>query len=49
MKTYKILKITSNWTSTNTLIKKVEQVLNEKTKDGFEIVSVSFGINSLYY
>lgn len=44
MKTFRIFKLTSLW-STNTLIKEVEQLLNEKTGDGYEIVTVSFGVN----
>lgn len=31
--------------STKKLIRQVEQVLNEKTADGYEIVFVSFGFN----
>ncbi len=31
--------------STSELKRKVEIILNEKTKDGFEVVSVAFGVN----
>jgi hypothetical protein len=44
MKTYRIFKLTSLW-STDRLIREVEQLLNEKTGDGYEIVNVSFGVN----
>ena len=44
MKTYKVIKMSTMW-STNSLTEKVEQLLNEKTKDGFEIVTVAFGVN----
>jgi translation elongation factor EF-1beta len=33
--------------STNELKRNVEKILNEKTKEGFEVVPVSFGINFL--
>jgi len=31
--------------STSTLTTRVEKILNEKTRDGYEIVTVSFGVN----
>ena len=31
--------------STTKLKEKVERILNEKTKDGYEVVSVAFGLN----
>ncbi len=31
--------------STEKLKRKVEIILNEKTKDGYEVVSVAFGLN----
>ena len=31
--------------STNSLKREVEQILNEKTREGYEVVSVAFGIN----
>lgn len=44
MITYRIFKLTSMW-STDRLTREVEQLLNEKTGDGYEIVTVSFGVN----
>ena len=44
MKTYKIIKLSAMW-STSTLTTRVEKILNEKTRDGYEIVTVSFGVN----
>ena len=44
MKTYKIIKLSTKW-STSTLTAEVEQILNANTIDGYEIVTVSFGIN----
>jgi len=44
MKTYRVIKISTMW-STTTLTREVEQVLNEKTRDGYEIVTVAFGVN----
>lgn len=44
MKKYKVIKLTTMW-STNLLTKKVEQILNEKTIDGYDIVTVAFGVN----
>jgi hypothetical protein len=41
---YTILTESSMW-STDTLKQKVERLLNEKTRDGYEIVSVAFGVN----
>ncbi|WP_353076545.1 hypothetical protein [Flavobacterium sp.] len=41
---YTILTESSMW-STDTLKQKVERILNEKTRDGYEIVSVAFGVN----
>lgn len=31
--------------STTELKRKVEIILNEKTRDGYEVVSVAFGVN----
>lgn len=31
--------------SMNSLKKKVEEILNEKTKEGYEVVTVAFGLN----
>lgn len=44
MKTYSVISESSMW-STTKLKQKVEKILNEKTKDGYEVVSVAFGIN----
>jgi hypothetical protein len=44
MKNYTIIKLSTMW-STATLTEKVEQILNEKVLDGYEIVTVSFGVN----
>ena len=42
--TYTITKESTMW-STNTLNRKVEQILNEKTKKGYEVVTVAFDLN----
>ncbi len=44
MKTYRVIKLTSMW-STSSLTRQVEQSLNKWTRDGCEIVTVSFGVN----
>ena len=44
---YSIIKESTMW-STNSLKQKVEKLLNEKTSEGYEIVTVSFGINIWY-
>ena len=44
MKTYSIFSESSMW-STTKLKQKVEKILNEKTKEGYEVVSVAFGVN----
>ncbi|MFN3848244.1 MAG: hypothetical protein ACK4NY_02395 [Spirosomataceae bacterium] len=44
MKTYKIIKKSTFW-STNSLINKVEQILQSAIQENYEIVSVSFGVN----
>ena len=44
MKKYKIIKVSTMWTKIS-LTKIVEETLNEKTKEGYEIVSVSFSHN----
>ena len=41
---YSVISESSMWT-THTLKQKVERILNEKTRDGYEIVSVAFGVN----
>lgn len=42
--TYTIIKESAMW-STNSLNRKVEKILNEKTKEGYEVVTVAFGLN----
>ena len=44
MKTYKIIKLSEIW-SASELTTKVERILNQKSRDGYEIVSVAFGVN----
>jgi hypothetical protein len=44
MKQYTIFKESSMW-STKHLITRVEKLLNEKNQEGYQIVSVSFGLN----
>lgn len=44
MKSYLILKLSTMW-STDQLKNDVERLLNEKNSMGYEIVSVSFGVN----
>jgi translation elongation factor EF-1beta len=41
---YSVISESTMW-STDTLKQKVERILNEKTRDGYEIVSVAFGVN----
>jgi hypothetical protein len=43
--TYSIIQVSTFWTS-DSLIEKVEETLNKKAKEGYEVVSVSFGYNS---
>jgi hypothetical protein len=44
MKTYRIIKLSAMW-STSSLTREVEKLLNQKTRDGYEIVTVAFGLN----
>lgn len=44
VKTYSIIKESTNW-STDKLIEKVEKILNQRANDGYEIVTVAFGVN----
>ena len=39
--TYSIIKVSTFWTS-ESLIEKVEETLNEAAKEGYEVVTVSF-------
>jgi hypothetical protein len=41
MKKYSVIKVSTMWTQVS-LTKKVEETLNEKLKEGYEIVTVSF-------
>ena len=42
--TYTILTESTMW-SIDSLKQKVEKILNEKTNDGYEVVSVAYGLN----
>ena len=44
MKNYSIIKLSTMW-STNSLKNDVERLLNQKNAQGYEIVSVAFGVN----
>jgi len=44
MKTYSIITVSTMWL-TNSLKQKVEKTLNEKTIEGYEVVTVAFGLN----
>lgn len=44
MKDYRIIKLSTSW-STDRLKKDVEEELNRKSAEGYEIVSVAFGVN----
>jgi hypothetical protein len=39
--TYSIIQVSTFWTS-DSLIEKVEETLNKKAKEGYEVVTVSF-------
>ena len=45
MKQFRVFKISNMW-STARLIKDVENELKQITNEGYEIISVSFGVNS---
>jgi translation elongation factor EF-1beta len=47
MKTYTIIKESTSW-STEALKERVEKILNQKTQEGFEVVTVAFGVNLWY-
>jgi hypothetical protein len=47
MNTFKILKVSDMW-STDNLCRKVENLLAQKTAEGYKIVSVAFGTNLWY-
>ena len=44
MKNYTIITVSNMWSS-NKLRREAESLINEKSKDGYEIVTVSFGFN----
>jgi hypothetical protein len=44
MKQFRVFKISNSW-STARLIKDVENELKQRTNEGYEIISVSFGFN----
>lgn len=44
MKKYEIIKISEMW-SIETLRKNVETLINKKSNEGFEIITVAFGVN----
>lgn len=44
MQKYQIIKLHSFW-STKDLMSKTEKLINEKSKDGYTIFNVSFGMN----
>lgn len=43
MKEYQILRVSNFW-STKTLREDTEKLINEKSAEGWEVVSVSFGV-----
>ena len=44
MKKFEIIKISKIW-STNTLRRNVKTLINKKSEDGYEIITVAFGVN----
>lgn len=44
MKKFEIIRV-SDWWSTSSLMKKAEDVANQKSLEGYEIVSISFGLS----
>jgi len=44
MKQFRVFKISNTW-STSRLTKDVENELKQLTNEGYEIISVSFGVN----
>lgn len=44
MKSYSVIKVSAAW-STDQLRSDVEKLLNEKADQGFDIITVSFGVN----
>lgn len=44
MKKFEIIRV-SDWFSTKSLMRKAENVANQKGQEGYEIVNISFGFN----
>jgi hypothetical protein len=44
MKNFEIIRV-SDWWSTNSLMEKAKNVANQKSREGYTIVSISFGIS----
>ena len=44
MKKFTLIKESTMW-STDSLTKKVEEILDQKVQEGYEVVSVAFGVN----
>ena len=44
MKKIEIIRVSDYW-STSSLIKKAEDIANQKSQEGYEIVSISFGFS----
>jgi hypothetical protein len=44
MKKFEIIRV-SDWWSTSSLIEKAENVANQKSQEGYEIVGISFGFS----
>jgi hypothetical protein len=44
MKKFEIIRV-SDWWSTNSLMEKAENIVNQKSQEGFEIVSISFSVS----
>lgn len=44
MKTFSVIRFSTMW-SIKSLTRRVEKLLSEKDQEGYEIVTVSFGIN----
>ncbi len=47
MKTYKIVKYSNMW-STKKLTRRAELIVNDWIREGWELVSISFGFNHWY-
>ena len=54
MKKFTVLSVTAKWSLFKKkyeleLIQEVEKILEEKVKEGYEVVSVSFSLNNMWY